>query len=141
LSDVEPITAMMDPPSSFIFENIPFHLKHHLWFKTKPFCFSKARLGSRKPFNKIGNQGMVNSSKEENAAIGLAPNSYQLMHHSSDKEFKITRNKVNAPGLALCCRGVRICSIGPWALIIKLSLPKKFYDFWSYLVILKIPKV
>jgi hypothetical protein len=29
-SDVEPITAMMDPPSSFIFENIPFHLKHHL---------------------------------------------------------------------------------------------------------------
>jgi hypothetical protein len=62
----------MDPPSSFIFENIPFHLKHHLWFKTKPF-------------NKTGNQGMVNSSKEGNAAIGLAPNFYHLMHHSSDK--------------------------------------------------------
>jgi hypothetical protein len=29
----------------------------------------------------------------------------------------------------------------PWALIIKLSLPKTFYDFWSYLVISKIPKV
>jgi hypothetical protein len=28
---------------------------------------------------------MVNSSKEGNAAIGLAPNSYHLMHHSSDK--------------------------------------------------------
>jgi hypothetical protein len=28
-----------------------------------------------------------------NAAIGLAPNSYHLMHHSSDKEFKITRKR------------------------------------------------
>jgi hypothetical protein len=34
---------------------------------------------------------MVNSSKGENAAIGLTPNSYHLMHHSSDKEFKIAR--------------------------------------------------
>jgi hypothetical protein len=66
---------MMNPPSSFIFENIPFHLKHHLLLKTKHFYFSKARLSNRKPFNKIGNQGMVNSSKEGNAAIGLAPNS------------------------------------------------------------------
>jgi hypothetical protein len=32
-SDVEPIMAMMDPPSSFIFENIPSHLKHHLLSK------------------------------------------------------------------------------------------------------------
>jgi hypothetical protein len=31
----------MDPPSSFIFENIPFHLKHHLLFKTKHFVFLK----------------------------------------------------------------------------------------------------
>jgi hypothetical protein len=31
--------AMMDPPSSFIFENIPFHLKHHLLFKTKHLFF------------------------------------------------------------------------------------------------------
>jgi hypothetical protein len=84
LSDVEPITAMMDPPSIFIFESIPFHLKHHLWFK-KTFLFSKARLIIKKPFNKTGNQGMVNSSKEGNAEIGLAPNSYHLMHHSSDK--------------------------------------------------------
>jgi hypothetical protein len=101
---------MMDPPSSFIYENIPFHLKHHLLLKPKHFLFSKARLSIRKPFNKIGNQGRVNSSKEGNATIGLAPNSYHLMHHSSDKELKITRNKVNAPGLALCCRGFRICS-------------------------------
>jgi hypothetical protein len=28
-SDVEPIMAMMDPPSSFIFENIPPTLQHH----------------------------------------------------------------------------------------------------------------
>jgi hypothetical protein len=81
----------MDPPSSFIFENIPFHLKHHLLLKTKHFCFSKARLSIRKPFNKTGNQGRINSFKEGNAAIGLTPNSYHLMHHSSDKEFKITR--------------------------------------------------
>jgi hypothetical protein len=29
-SDVEPIMAMMDPPSSFIFKNIPPTLQHHL---------------------------------------------------------------------------------------------------------------
>jgi hypothetical protein len=52
---------------------------------------SKAGLSIRKPFNKIGNQGMVNSFKEGNAAIGLTPNSYHLMHHSSDKEFKTAR--------------------------------------------------
>jgi hypothetical protein len=28
--DVEPIMAMMDPPSNFIFKNIPSTLKHHL---------------------------------------------------------------------------------------------------------------
>jgi hypothetical protein len=61
--------AMMDPPSGFIFENIPFHLKHHLLLKTKHFCF--LRLSIRKPFNKTGNQGMVNSSNEGNAAIGF----------------------------------------------------------------------
>jgi hypothetical protein len=55
--------------------------------------FSKARLSIRKPFNKTGNQGMVNSSKEGNATIGLAPNSYHLIHHSSDKEFKIARKR------------------------------------------------
>jgi fatty acid desaturase len=42
--------AKMDPPSSFIFENIPFHLKHHLLLKTKHFCFSKAILSIIKPF-------------------------------------------------------------------------------------------
>jgi hypothetical protein len=34
---------------------------------------------------------VVNSFKEGNAAIGLKPNSYHLMHHSIDKEFKIAR--------------------------------------------------
>jgi hypothetical protein len=53
---------------------------------------------------------MVNSSKEGNAAIGSAPNSYHLVHHSSDKEFKNHKEKVNAPKLALCCRGFGICS-------------------------------
>jgi hypothetical protein len=34
---------------------------------------------------------MVNRFKEVNAAIGLTPNSYHLMHQSSDKEFKTAR--------------------------------------------------
>jgi hypothetical protein len=55
------------------------------------YIFSKAGLSIRKPFNKTSNQGMVNSFKEGNAAIGLTPNSYHLMHHSSDKELKIAR--------------------------------------------------
>jgi hypothetical protein len=55
-------------------------VKHHLCFKTN-ICFSKAGLSIKKPFNKTGNQGMVNSSKERNAAIDLAHNSYHLMHH------------------------------------------------------------
>jgi hypothetical protein len=38
-SDVEPIMVMMDPPSSFIFENIPFHLEHHLLLKPKKIIF------------------------------------------------------------------------------------------------------
>jgi hypothetical protein len=38
-SDVEPIMAMMDPPSSFIFENIPSHLKHHLLSKQNILFF------------------------------------------------------------------------------------------------------
>jgi hypothetical protein len=65
--------------------------KHHIpskassFVKTKTFLFYKARLSIRKPFSKTGNQGRVNSSKEGNAAIGLALNSYHLMHHSSDK--------------------------------------------------------
>jgi hypothetical protein len=73
--------AMMDPPSSFIFENIPSTVKHHLFVLKQNICFSKLGLSIRKPFNKTGDQGMVNSSKEGNAAIGLAHNSYHLMHH------------------------------------------------------------
>jgi hypothetical protein len=40
-SDVEPIMAMMDPPSSFIFENFPSIVKYHLLFKNKTFVFLK----------------------------------------------------------------------------------------------------
>jgi hypothetical protein len=53
--------------------------------------FAKARLSIIKFFSKIGNQGMVNSSKKGNASIGLASNSYHLMHQASDKDFKIAR--------------------------------------------------
>jgi hypothetical protein len=52
---------------------------------------------------------MVDSSKEGDAAIGLTPNFYHLMHHSSDKELK-SKEVANAPGLALCCRRVGLCS-------------------------------
>jgi hypothetical protein len=48
-SDVEPITAMMDPSSSFIFENIPFTVKHHVLLKQN-ICFSKAGLSISKTF-------------------------------------------------------------------------------------------
>jgi hypothetical protein len=42
LSDVEPITAMMDPPSSFIFENIPIDYEASPFvFKTKHVVFLK----------------------------------------------------------------------------------------------------
>jgi hypothetical protein len=40
---------MKDPPSSFIFENIPSHLKHHLLSKQN-ILFSRARLSIRKTF-------------------------------------------------------------------------------------------
>jgi hypothetical protein len=102
--------------------------------------FSRARLSIKKLFNKIGIQGRGNDSKEENAAIGLTPNSYHLMHDSSDKEFKITRKKVNAPGLALCCRGSEICSIdikiktipGGWSLSWWCSI--FFFDTYFFFV-------
>jgi hypothetical protein len=48
LSDVEPITAMMDPPSKFIFENHPFPLEASSFVENKTFCFSRARLSIRK---------------------------------------------------------------------------------------------
>jgi hypothetical protein len=41
---------------------------------------------------------MVNCSKEGNAAIGLTPNSYDLMHHSIDKEFKNPKEKGKCTG-------------------------------------------
>jgi hypothetical protein len=67
-------------------------VKHHLLLKIKNICFSKVGLSIRKTFfKKTGNQGMVNRAKEGNATTGLTPNSYHLMHQSSDKEFKTTR--------------------------------------------------
>jgi hypothetical protein len=32
---------MMDSPSSLFFEKFPSHMKHHLLFKNKTFCFLK----------------------------------------------------------------------------------------------------
>jgi hypothetical protein len=77
----------------FYFWKHPIPSEVSSFVKTKTFLFSKARLSIRKPFNKTGNQGRVNNSKEGNATIGLTHNSYHLMHHSSDKEFKITRKR------------------------------------------------
>jgi hypothetical protein len=74
---------------------------------------SKAGLSIRKPFNKIGNQGMVNSSNEGNAAIGLTSNSYHLMHQSSDKEFKTARRWQMHRGLP--------CVVGEWDSVPQIS--------------------
>jgi hypothetical protein len=68
--------------------------------------FSKARLSIRKPFNKTGNQGMVNNAKEGNAAIGLTLNSYHLMHHSSDKSLK-QQEGGKCTGACLVLYGIR----------------------------------
>jgi hypothetical protein len=43
-SDIEPTKAMMDPPSSFIFENIPSTVKHHPFILKQTFVFSEAGL-------------------------------------------------------------------------------------------------
>jgi hypothetical protein len=87
-SDVEPIMAMMDPPSSFIFKNIPPTLPHHLFCKNNTFCFARARLSIGKTFCKIGIQRKVIKFKEGNAGIVLALNSYYLKHQTSEKDFK-----------------------------------------------------
>ena len=47
---------------------------------------------------------MVNRSKEGNAGIGFAHNSYHLMHQASEKDFKIARKVANASGLAFVYR-------------------------------------
>jgi hypothetical protein len=38
---------------------------------------------------------------EGNAGIGLAHNSYHLIHQASEKDFKSNKEVANAPGLAL----------------------------------------
>jgi hypothetical protein len=80
--------AMMDPPSSFIFKNIPPTLPHHLFCKNNTFCFARARLSIGKTFCKIGIQRKVIKFKEGNAGIVLALNSYYLKHQTSEKDFK-----------------------------------------------------
>jgi hypothetical protein len=52
----------------------------------------------------------VIKSKEGNAGIGLAHNSYYLMHQASEKDFKNIKEVANAPGLALCYWRIRLCS-------------------------------
>jgi hypothetical protein len=42
--------AMMDPPSSFIFENHAIPLQASPFVENKTFCFSRARLSIRKTF-------------------------------------------------------------------------------------------
>jgi hypothetical protein len=53
--------AMMDSPSSFIFENIPPTLQHHLR-ENKTFCFYKAKLSIRRPLVK---QGLGNNPRKD----------------------------------------------------------------------------
>jgi hypothetical protein len=48
----------------FYFRKQPIPSEASSFVKKQNIFFSKARLSIRKPFNKTGNQGMVNSSKE-----------------------------------------------------------------------------
>jgi hypothetical protein len=53
---------------------------------------------------------MVPDTKEGNAGIGLAHNSYHLVHQASEKVFKENKEVANASGLALCYWWIRLCS-------------------------------
>jgi hypothetical protein len=46
--------AMMDPPSSFVFEKTSHPLCNIIFCENKPFCFSRAGLSIRKTFHKTG---------------------------------------------------------------------------------------
>jgi hypothetical protein len=87
---------------------------HPLWSiifcENKTFCSSRATLSVRKTFCKTETQGEVIKSKEGNAGIGLAHNSYHLMHQASEKDFKRNKEVANAPGLALCYWWNMLCS-------------------------------
>jgi hypothetical protein len=100
--DVEPITTVMDSPSGFYFRKHPSHFEASSFVKAKHFCFPRAKLSIRKTFCKTRIWGEVIKSKEGNAGIGLAHNSYHLMHQASEKDFKRNKEVANAPGLALC---------------------------------------
>ncbi len=67
-SDVEPIMAMMDSPSSLFFENFPSHMKHHLSLKQN-ILFSKARLSIRKLLSKTGIKEDNQIPRNGNASI------------------------------------------------------------------------
>jgi hypothetical protein len=47
-SDVEPITTMMDPPSSFIFENHPIPLEASSFVENKTFLFFESKIKHQK---------------------------------------------------------------------------------------------
>jgi hypothetical protein len=84
-------------------------MKHHLCLKQK-ILFSKARLSIRKPLSKTGIKEWEIVPRKEMQQLFitqlLSPNaSSQVI-----KSFKVTRKGVNTPGLAFCCRRLRICS-------------------------------
>jgi hypothetical protein len=54
----------------------------------------------------------------------LSPNA----SFSSDKEFKTTRKGVNAPGLALCYRRLRIC---PTNIKVEVVLDRWNFSLWG----------
>jgi hypothetical protein len=80
--------AMMDSPSSFVFEKHPTHFATSSFCENKTFCFSRAGLSIGKTFCKKGIPRKVIKFKEGNAGIVIALNSYHLMHQASEKDFK-----------------------------------------------------
>jgi hypothetical protein len=82
--------AMMDSPSSFILKN-SHPLKHHFCFKTKHFCFAKAKLSIIKFFSKrVSRKGNQFSRKEMHQRFStqlLSPNASNKVI----KDFKIAR--------------------------------------------------
>jgi hypothetical protein len=98
-----------------------------IFCKNKTFCFSKAKLSITKTFCKTGIQREVIIFKEGNAGIGLAHNSYHLMHQASEKDFKRNEEVANAPGLALCYWWIRL---GSAAIKIETTAYLMFLRWW-----------
>jgi hypothetical protein len=98
-----------------------------IFCKNKAFCFSKAKLSIRKTFCKTGIQRKIIKSKEGNAGIVLAHNSYHLMHQASEKGFKRSKEVANAPRLALCYLWIRL---GPADIKIETAVCLMFLRWW-----------